>query len=273
MEIKDKRSLNFFTVTAVSVVAYVGVSVVHEALGHGLASLLAGVTPKGLTSISLDVDWTNVSAAKVIFIGSAGTIANLVAGFIFLWLLQQFSRKDISPTLRYFLWLSMTVNFLHGAGYLPMVWLFGDWKYVVEAGGLEPQMIWKIGLTVVGTALYFVFGMWQAGRYLEPFLGQDAPIRVSRARLLTWTPYLVGSSVLCAAALFNPNKSGMASLAAAEWFGGTSLLFFLPSVVEKPKPHSQSPLRITISYPWIIAGSVILLAFVVVLGRGITFNR
>jgi hypothetical protein len=39
---------------------------------NGVASLLVGVAPKGLTSISLDVDWANVSAAKIIFIGAAG---------------------------------------------------------------------------------------------------------------------------------------------------------------------------------------------------------
>lgn len=273
MEIENNRSSDFFTIIALSVIAYSGASLIHEAFGHGIASLLVGIAPKGLTSISLDVDWANVSAEKVIFIGAAGTIANLVAGFVFLWLLQKSARKDISSSWRYFLWLSMTINFLHGAGYLPMVWFFGDWKYVVEAGGLEPQIIWKIGLTIVGTAIYFVFGMWLAGRYLEPFLGQDAPTRISRAQRLTWVPYLVGSSVLCAAALFHPNGSGMAALAAAEWFGGTSLLFFLPFVVEKPKPYSQTPLRIGQSYKWIIVGCLILVAFIVVLGPGVTFTR
>src|SRR5262245_11901148 len=97
MKIEEGRSLDLLTIIAISLLAYMGVSVVHEAFGHGIACLLLGVTPKGLTSISLDVDWTNVSPAKIIFIGAAGTIANFIAGLIFLWILRQSIRNPISP--------------------------------------------------------------------------------------------------------------------------------------------------------------------------------
>lgn len=256
------------TIAALSIVAYSLVSIVHEALGHGLACLLVGVEPKELTSISFNVDWENVSAANVRIIGAAGTVANLVAGFVFFSLLR--SAKSISPHLRYFCWLSMTLNFLHGSGYLLMVWFFGDWKYVVM--GLEPLIAWKFGLTIIGAALYFCLGMVLAARYLEPFLGQYAT-RVVRARRLTWLPYLVGSSITSAAALFNPGGAGMSAIAAAEWFGGTSLLLFLPFVVEKPKQNIEPLLSVRRSWLWISVGSVCLVIFIFILGRGITFSR
>lgn len=266
---KNADALDLLTIAALSIVAYSLVSIVHEALGHGVACLLVGVEPKELTSISFNVDWENVSVANVRVIGAAGTVANLVAGLVFLFVLR--SAKSISPHLRYFCWLSMTLNFLHGSGYLLLVWFFGDWKYVVM--GLEPQVAWKIGLTVIGVALYFSLGMSLAARYLEPFLDQFAPTRLSRARLLTWIPYLVGSSVTSAAALFNPSGVGMSAIAAAEWFGGTSLLLFLPFVVEKPKQNAERLLSIGRSWLWVSAGCVCLVIFVFLLGRGITFNR
>src|SRR5688500_2460445 len=104
---RARTSLDWPTIAAIGMVAYLLANVAHEALGHGGACALFGGRPLGVSSAWFDGDITGMSDWGVRAEKAAGTIVNLVlgAGF-FAWLR---AAKKPSGHLYYFVWLSMTV--------------------------------------------------------------------------------------------------------------------------------------------------------------------
>src|SRR5262245_7022222 len=94
--ISDSRRSNPATVVAMAFVAYASCDVVHEALGHGVASVLAGVQVLRLSSIGLQ------TATSSRFVASAGSIANVVAGLAATGFLAR--QSSFGPGT-YFAWL------------------------------------------------------------------------------------------------------------------------------------------------------------------------
>jgi len=106
---------------------------------------------------------------------------------------------------------------------------------------------------------------------LEPFLGVD-PGRLRRSHGVALWPYLAGGAMYVVAGLLNPESPQLVLIsAAAASFGGTSLLAWYPRVVaRKPAPEGLTPLTVQRSTAWIAAAVVIAVAFVLLLGPGIS---
>ena len=183
------------------------------------------------------------------------------------------ARRRAATALRYFLWLLMTVNLLQAAGY----WLFsgignvGDWAAVIE--GWAPHAAFRLGLALVGTAAY-VGVVVLALRELLPFLG-SGPDRIQRAVTLTVVPYWAGGLLYVAAGLPNPVGWMLVLVsAAAASFGGTSGLAWMAQLLRNqrrfPPWDGQAP-PFQRSIPWLVAGVVVALLFVFVLGPGLRF--
>src|ERR1700678_3645057 len=134
------------TVAGIAVIAYILANILHEGAGHGGACLLAGGNPIAISTVDMEC---SVDSRLVI---AGGTIMNAVAGGVFLALGRMTPRT--SPRLRYFLWLSMTVNLFMAAGYFAFSGIggFGDWAMFIH--GLGPEWVWRIGLTILGAAAY-----------------------------------------------------------------------------------------------------------------------
>lgn len=150
---------------------------------------------------------------------AGGTIANLVAGAVF-WLLSHTVRRTTS--LRYFLWLSMTINLFGAGGYFLFsgVGNIGDWADVIR--GQQPRWVWRACLTALGVVSYLFF-LWFALRELRPFLGRESAGRVPRGRRFTLVPYLTDGILSCLAGLFNPVRMILIGVwAAGSSFGGAS---------------------------------------------------
>src|SRR5436305_6505585 len=96
------------TVGSIGLLAYMLGNMLHEGLGHGGACLLSGGQPLVLSSVHFECSIENR------WITAGGTIANFVQPVI-CFLVMRASKQR--PLLRYFLWLSMTVNLLQGGGY------------------------------------------------------------------------------------------------------------------------------------------------------------
>jgi len=84
-------------------------------------------------------------------VAAGGTLVNFVAGCLFFVLARLASS---SPRLRYFCWLSMTINLMTATGYFLFsgVGGFGDWAVFVK--GLGPEWLLRIALAVVGAFSY-----------------------------------------------------------------------------------------------------------------------
>jgi hypothetical protein len=264
------KSTSRATLVAIAVVAYALANLVHEGLGHGGACLLAGGRPLALSAIHFEEDPGSLGAAAQKWVAAGGTIANVALGVLALAALR--ATRQASNT-RYFLWLFTTVNWLQAAGY----WLFsglgnvGDWAAVIEA--LSPHWALRLGLALVGGAAYVgvvVFSL----RELAPFLGGGAE-RLRLAVELTLVPYLAGGTLYVAAGLPNPVGLRLVLIsAAAASFGGTSALAWMAQLLRNETrfpPREGEPPPLPRSTSWLVAGAVVALLFVLVLGPGIRF--
>ncbi len=263
-----KTRIDLLTVAAIAIVAYLLSTIIHEALGHGLASLLLGLHPTRVTSVDLEVSFTGTPIWQVRFVAAAGCAANIIAALIVL-ALERFTHKA-SPATRYFLWLLATVNLLIPGGYLMVLSFagFGDWHDFVQ--GISQPFYWQIGLTLLGVIIS-LSGLYIGVRTLNPFLGIDKDQRLRRARQMILVSYLAGSIVDTLAAVLNPTDPMLILIsAAAASFGGTAFLLFIWRLVVNARANTAEVLVTpTRNWVWIGLGCAALLVYFVVLGPGL----
>jgi hypothetical protein len=139
----DRSSIT--TVIAISAAAYALADMVHEALGHGLLSLLVpGVKAISISTVALPT----TGSSRIV--PAAGMIANIIAGIVSLWLFA--TRRQFTPG-SYFLWLFAGVNLMN-IGYLSYSGILrsGDWYDVFAGLPIEP--LWRVVLIAAGFAGY-----------------------------------------------------------------------------------------------------------------------
>src|SRR5881628_3042569 len=144
-------SIDRITVVAIAVLAYTIANVVHEGLGHGGAALFLGARPTMFNAIFFNYDESTVSTTAQRLIAAAGSVADVIFGWIALALLP----RARSARWRYFLWLFAAVNLLAAFGYLLYSGIagIGDWARVVE--GWARPVLWRAALMLSGAVLYF----------------------------------------------------------------------------------------------------------------------
>jgi hypothetical protein len=257
------------TVASIGILAYMFGNVLHEALGHGGACILAGGKPLVLSS----VDFECSSDTRLVTAG--GTLINLIAGAVFFALGRLTSRSY--PRLKYFFWIAMTVNFFTGTGYFLFSGIggIGDWAAFIQ--GFSPQWVWRIALAILGAATYLLAARISLLE-LRPLIGSHKELRYRRAVRLASIPYFAGGILMCIAGAFNPHGMILILIsAAASTFGGTSGLMWIPQWLRHgaliPDGPPAEPMPIPKSWPLIVASGAIALAFVAVLGPSVRFSR
>ena len=261
---------DLFTIGAMAIVAYLISTFTHEALGHGLASLIVNAPIKHVTSLDLVSDLSHLTPWGARFVDAAGCAAQFIlAGVVYV-----IYRRTPSATgnWRYFLWLLYFINVLIPAGYLLVLSFasFGDWNAFVQ--GLRPELLWRVVLTLIGASITLA-AIFIGARQLDEFLGQDVTKRFGRAMQLVLTSYLVGSTVNTLAGIFSPDGAILVLIsAAAATFGGTICLFWTGYVAGHLPPRADTPILprvVTRQAGWLIAGTVALVIYFAVLGPGI----
>jgi hypothetical protein len=252
------------TVASIGVIAYILGNLLHEGLGHAGACIITGGKAISVTAVAMDCSADNR------LVTAGGTIMNAVAGLVF-FLLGRIAGR---PHLRYFLWLSMTINLMEAAGYFLFSGIggIGDWEMFIQ--GFTPQWAWRVGLALIGGVTYALvirFSLME----LRPLIGSDPQQRVPLSSRLMLTPYFAGGIVECLAGVLNPQGWILVVLsAAASTFGGTSGLAWgsqwLRGNLVPPGPPS-APVAIDRSWPWICAAVLLSVAFIAALGPGIRF--
>jgi hypothetical protein len=252
------------TIAAVGIVAHMLTNVLHEAVGHGGACLLTGGKPLMVSTVSMEC------SAEPRLVTAGGTIVNFVAAALFFVLERATSRT--SPRLKYFFWLSFTMNCLVASGYFAFSGIggFGDWAVFIQ--GLGPQWAWRIGLTLFGAVTYML-SVRLSLLELRPLIGSDSGQRVVRAKRLSWIPYFAGGILACVAGSLNPQGWILVVLsAAAATFGGTSALLWMIYWLKGggiPLGSEPEPIPIRKSWAWIVTACALAVAFIVVLGPGV----
>jgi hypothetical protein len=261
--------LDALTVGSIGILAYMLGNVLHEGAGHGGACLLVGAKPLVLSSVHFECSLDS----RLVMAG--GTLMNLAAGSVFFALGRLVGCSY--PRLKYFFWISMTVNLFTGTGYFLFSGIggIGDWGAFIE--GLGPQWVWRIGLAIFGAATYLLAARISLLE-LRPIIGSNKEQRYQRAVRLSAIPYFAGGILMCIAGALNPKGMILILIsAAASTFGGTSGLLWTTDWLNRgtliPSGPAEEPMPIHRSWPLIIAAGAIAIAFIGVLGPSVRLAR
>jgi hypothetical protein len=239
-------------------------NILHEGIGHGLTALLTGANSGVLTTVA----WSSAFDSRLIEAG--GTLANLAAGLTF-WLVLHRARHA-SMHVRYFILITCAFNLFTGTGYFFFSGItgFGDWAAVIA--GLHPHWLWRVLLVVVGVCSYYA-AVLAIGIALVRYVGIPRA-QQRRLRSFTIAPYLSAIVLSSAAGLLNPlGVQLLWQSALPATAGGQSGLLWLQYYIPRGTEPRGAPERLSRSYVWIAVAAVLGLAYVVVLGRGITVHR
>lgn len=252
------------SICAISALAWIFADGTHEAIGHGLTALLTGAQSGVVSTVA----WSSTYDSRLVAAG--GPVLNLIEAAL-LWIALRSATKA-SPQTRFFLFTSCTFCLLTATGYflLSGVTNFGDWAQVIA--GMRPHWIWQVLLAVVGAVTYFL-SVRAMGACMVRYVGVS---RADRRRLtrLTVLPYFAALFLSTAGGFMNPlGITLVLESALPASAGGNCGLLWLRNHVPKGAVPVSAEEGVERSYAWIAAGVVLSLAFIFVLGRGITLHR
>ena len=252
------------TIAALGVLAYMADNVLHEGFGHGLVALLSGAPHIVVTTVSMN------AAITTRWIAAAGTLMNLFAAAV-LWLLLR-RVKFRSPHVRFLLLLTFAFNAFTGTGYFLFSGVIGigDWADVIH--GLHPHALWRAVLVAAGVFAYYM-AMRLVASLLRPFFGELAG-RSPRCLLLTVTPYIAAAVIATLAGLLNPLGTTLLWVSALPSTLGANIgLVYMKLIVRRPSPPQDNPGPISRSFTWLGIAAILSLAYIFVLGRGVSIGR
>jgi hypothetical protein len=255
--------LNASTLAAIGALACIAADMVHEAVGHGSASLLMSDPILSLSTVAIQ----NASPSRVV--AAAGTTANLTLGILSLLLLRRF--RLLTPS-SYFLWIFGAFN-LFNVGYLIVSACLnsGDWAAVI--GGLSPPWLWRCALGLCGIIFYVLSVRWVAN-FANDFV-DHRQVSSQDGRRLVWPAYLAAGVVLTAASIFNPISPSLILISGVGASLGLNCGFlFLPAIIaEKATYHGVGKAQIPFSVFWLTGSVLISGLFIGILGPGIHFSN
>ena len=256
-----------FTVIAIASIAYAGVNICHQIVGHcGVAALLGN---QCLVISSTYIPRTVEPLAwKDNVIIAAGITANWAIGLACFGLLRAW--RTARPALRYFLWLSMCVNLFLGSTYMTVAPIikFGDSYILIQ--NLTGQLFWRSAVVLAGgVACWLSFRICRAE--LVRLIGCGGLAARRAAWALVVPAYVAGGLMTVTSGLFSQLEFKSAQLeAAGGTFGLTAWLLLLPLVLPETPLTVELPFVVPRSIRWIVAGVLCALIFIGVLGRGIS---
>jgi len=247
------------TISAISVIAEMLSTMLHEGLGHAATAILTLHASGTLCTLA----WSSPQDSRLVEAG--GTLVNLATALI-CWLLLR-SVRNASPTLRFFLLITMSFNLLAGTGYFfySGVSDFGDWAMVIQ--GLQPHWLFRTALVILGIVSYYGAILLIGCNVVRRMGAAQSDAR--RFRRLLWIPYFSAVFIDGVAALFNPIGMQYVFLSAlAATAGGNCGLLWLRNYI--PRRIQPCPAQIIPrSYAWIITAAVLAAIFIAVFGPGI----
>jgi len=259
---KDSQ-LSVFALAAIGALACIAADMVHEAVGHGTASLLMSDPILSLSTVAIQ----NARPSRLV--SAAGTIANLIVGVSSLLLLRRI--RGLTPSA-YFLWLFGAFN-LFNVGYLVASACMnsGDWAAVIS--GLSPSWLWRCLLGFVGIIFYFLSLRWVASFAID--FVNHRQVAIEDSRRLVWPAYLAAGVVLTVASILNPISPSLILVSGigASFGLNCGLLFLPPIIVRNANYHGVGERRIPFGAFWLIVSVFICGLFIGILGPGINFSN
>lgn len=255
------------TIAAIGIAAYIFTDLVYLGF-HSAACVYAGCQLVEIASSAVRKLPPDSAAFEPFLVHAGGALGNL-AVFLLGWALTA-RNSEWPATLKYFLWLSLTLNGLLAGGQILIANAFdaGDWAMLTH--NWPYRILWKLLFTAIGFGIALLaFTISKQG--IEIFLGRNSDQRRALLPVLAGVPYLAGGVWITATAALSINNKLESVAVAAVWtFGLTAWLLIFARMPHLPRPGTpHRPLVIGRSLPWIAAASILATAFAAVLGPGL----
>jgi multisubunit Na+/H+ antiporter MnhC subunit len=251
------------TLMAAGVLAYVGETLLHEAVGHGGVCLASGLRFTMLAPL-----WMRCSEFSPAVV-AAGPAANVLAGAAFMAILLW--RRPAGALWSLLLWLGFVFNALVACGYLGVgaATGFGDWPVLFDA--VSPSLAWRIPAILVAVAAYYAC-LRAAARLFRRFSGSGA---AAAARL--WRRAMLAGAgaaiVACAAEVIGGRAQPLPLLLA---LGTTLVVGFsvtsMNTAVMAPQAGDLDQGDVGPSRWVIVASIVVAVGFVSAIGPGLNLT-
>ena len=256
------------TVIALSALAYVVATGLHEHLGHTTACILLGGHPSELGAFYVDCTYGAMSSISIRLVALAGPVVSLLLGLVSFFIL---SRRSLhSSTGFYFVWLLGSIGLMATTGYLLFSGLTGIGDFGTAADGVlyqaSPEWLWRTVFTLAGIASYFLIIYW-AVRLLDPRIAGLDRARIRFARGLANTSYLTGAVVSIGIGLLNPHGFVIVAISsAASSLGATSGLLWMMQLLDREREVPGPGLVIPRSWRWIATCLLVTVGYALILG-------
>ncbi len=269
MEISSKeKMIHFPTLVAITIVVWALVNMLHEIVGHAFVGIILGIQVKAVSTTTVFFAWDQIeSIGEYRIIHAGGTVVNLLTGAYALILLHR--RKDLSSAWRYFLWLFAAFSSIIVVLNLVSAPLIGGGDWIEILDGLEPEGVWKT--VIIGTGLILA-----AAGYILP-LRLFLP-NLKGQRLLQLAVTLIPVVVMIVIQSLSLINSPFAKLPpernhlVASVFAYFHFILWVIFINTFSRPRSPEPaerIRLPRSNSWLVAGLVVFLFYVAILGPGI----
>jgi hypothetical protein len=256
------------TLIAISALAYVLATFLHELLGHGGACVALGSRPTEIGAFYVNCDYANLSGVGVRLVALAGPVISLLSGVVGLLVL----RRLPVPAFRakYFTWLLSGLGLMGATGYLLFSGITGIGDFGTSQDGVlyqaTPAWAWQAGITLLGLVSY----LWVAiilAHAMDRIIGGTGVERIRRARLLALTSYLTGGVVSVLIGLLNPLGIFIVLVSSvASSLGGSSGLLWIMQLLKRKTTSPAPLLQITRDWRWIAVGIIVTVLYAVILG-------
>ena len=261
-------AIDWLTVMAISALAYVLSTALHEHGGHASACVALGGSVRAFGAFYVDCDYRAMGDAAIRLVAIAGPVASVLSGLIAARLLRS-ARAQLS---RLFCWLMASIGLMTGFGYMMFsaVAGIGDFGVGPEGAlhGVPMEWLWRVLMGMVGYLLYDRGVLWSM-RQLAAFTGGFED-RAQRVRRISLACYIAGCAASVVIGLFNPlGVVIVLSSAAAASLGGTSGFAWGPYRARIGAGDSGATV-FPRSWAWIVVAVVVVLAYGVVFGPSIS---
>jgi hypothetical protein len=138
--------------------------------------------------------------------------------------------------------------------------------------GLTPFWMWHAGLFLVGAGTYWLATRWAMGQ-LGRRLRTSGAARVAEANQYTLIAYAIGGLLSLAAGFFEPGGTLIVLISGvAGSLGGASGLAWGPQLLRDTRVGrpAEPALLVTRDWRWVVAGAVVAVVYVFVLGHGVS---
>jgi hypothetical protein len=259
---------DLLTLIAISALAYIAATALHEHVGHGLACILQGSTIKEAGAFYVDCDRVGLTDLGMRFVALAGPVVSLLTGLIGFIVLARL--PSTASTGRYFTWMLATIGLMAGMGYMMFSGLTGAGDLGTSPDGLiyqlQPDWLYQVILIVLGVAGYVGVILFSV-RNFDGWIGGAGTEKVRYARNLTLITYFSGAVASVLIGLLNPHGLEIVLISAvASSMGATSGFLWMMQLLNRKKESSGPYLTWGRRWNWIAVSAVFLIAYAAIFG-------